>query len=248
MQVIAHRGATGRAPENTLPAFRLAADLGAQAIETDLRLTRDHRVVLMHDDTLQRTTSGRGPVTAKTLDELRELDAGSWFPKRFWRKRHVAPRFAGEPIPTLEELLDLACQRDIALYLEIKAPCPIGTERAVVQAIRDAGALARSAVISFDAAVLERVRQTDPAVTIGYTFKRRQRDAVDRAIAVGAKIILPRVNRVTPTLITEAKRRGLKVVTWTVNDIRKMRQLMDLGVDGIMSDFPGRLAAVVRGA
>jgi glycerophosphoryl diester phosphodiesterase len=248
MQVIAHRGATGRAPENTLAAFRLAADLGAQAIETDLRLTRDGHVVLMHDDTLQRTTSGRGPVTAKTLDELRELDAGSWFPRRFWRKHHVAPPFAGEPIPTIEELLDLACWRDIALYLEIKAPCPSGTELAVVQAIRDAGALARCTVISFEAAVLEHVRQSDPAVSTGYTFKRRQRDAVDRAVALGAKMILPRVNRVTPTLIAEAKRRGLRVVTWTVNDVERMKQLMALGMDGIMSDFPGRLAAVARGA
>jgi glycerophosphoryl diester phosphodiesterase len=246
MQVIGHRGACGLAPENTLAAFRLAADLGAQAIETDLQLTRDGRIVLVHDDKLQRTTNGRGLVTAKALDELKRLDAGAWFPKRVLRKRRAASRFTDERIPTLEELLDLARERDIGLYLEIKAPCAPGTEQAIVTAIHEAGALARCAVICFDPAVLGRVRKIDPAVTLGYLFKRRQRNAVARALATGAKVILPHVSRVTPKLIAEAKRGGLQVVTWTVNDIKQMKQFMRLGVDGIMTDFPDRLAAVVR--
>jgi glycerophosphoryl diester phosphodiesterase len=246
MQVIGHRGASGHAPENTLAAFRLAADLGAQAIETDLQLTRDGHIVLVHDDKLQRTTSERGLVTAKTLDELKTLDAGSWFPKRVLRKRRAASRFAGERIPTLEELLDLARERALYLYLEIKAPCAPGTEQAVVTAIREAGALARCAVICFDPAVLGGVRQADSAVPLGYLFNRRQKDAVSRAVAAGAKIILPHASRVTSKLIAEAKREGLKVVTWTVNDSKQMKQFMALGVDGIMSDFPDRLAALVR--
>ena len=117
MQVIGHRGASGHAPENTMAAFRLAADFGAGYIETDLQLTRDRRLILLHDDKLQRTTNGRGPVAGKTFDELRKLDAGSWFPKRVLGKRRAAARFAGERIPAIEELFDFARERDIGLYL-----------------------------------------------------------------------------------------------------------------------------------
>jgi glycerophosphoryl diester phosphodiesterase len=249
MQIIAHRGASGLAPENTLAAFRLAADLGAEAIETDLRLTGDGRIVLIHDRRLRRTTNGRGRVARKTFDELRRLDAGSWFPKHAWHKRRAARPFAGEFIPSLEELLDLARERDLGLYLEIKAPCSQGTEQALVAAIRNAGAQARSTVISFDAAVLQRVRQADPTLTLGYTFGWRQPVAVPRALQAGATVILPRASRTTPRLIAEAKGHGLKVISWRVNDTQRMKQLMALGgLDGIMSDFPDRLAAVVRGS
>jgi glycerophosphoryl diester phosphodiesterase len=248
VQIIGHRGASGLAPENTLASFRLAADLGAQYIETDLQLTRDRRVVLLHDDKLRRTTSGRGFVGEKTLDELRRLDAGSWFPKRVLRKRRTPPRFAGEFIPTIEELFDLARQRSLGLYLEIKAPCAPGAEKAIVTAIHDAGALARSTIICFDRRVLARVREIDPEVPLGYLFSRPTRDAVARAVGAGAGTILPRANRVTGKLIAQAHRQNLKVVTWTVNDLRRMKQLIALGVDGIMSNFPDRLAAAVRGA
>ena len=245
MWVIGHRGASGAAPENTLAAFHLAADLGAQYVETDLQLTRDGRLVLMHDEKLQRTTNGRGLVTSKTFHELRWLDAGSWFPKRILGKRRAPPRFAGERIPSIEELLDLARERDIGLYLEVKVPCAHGAERAVVAALRAAGALARCTVICFDVSVLLRVRELDPAVALGYLFDKRLPDAVARAISAGAGTILPRADRVTPKLIQEARAHNLKMVTWTVNDKKIMKELIALGVDGIMSDFPDRLAAVV---
>jgi glycerophosphoryl diester phosphodiesterase len=247
MEIIGHRGASGLAPENTLASFRLAADLGAQFVETDVQSTRDGRLILIHDDKLRRTTSGRGFVGEKTLGELRRLDAGAWFPKRVLRKRRAASRFAGERIPTIEELFDLARERSIGLYLEIKAPCAPGTEKAIVTAIQDAGALARSTVICFDRRVLARVRAIDPEIPLGYLFSRRTPDAVARAVGAGASTILPRVTRVTAKLIAEARRHHLKVVTWTVNDPKRMKQLIALGVDGIMSDFPDRLAAVVRG-
>ena len=109
--VVAHRGASGHAPENTLAAFRRAVELGARFIETDLQLSRDARFVAIHDDTLDRTTTGRGAVKDFTLPELRELDAGSWF----------APKFAGERIPTLKEVLEFARKADVALFLEVKA-------------------------------------------------------------------------------------------------------------------------------
>ncbi len=108
MWVVAHRGASGHAPENTLAAFRRAVELGANFIETDLQLSRDARFVAIHDDTLDRTTSGHGPIHGLALAELRELDAGSWF----------GPQFAGERIPTLEEILRFACESDVVFYLD----------------------------------------------------------------------------------------------------------------------------------
>ena len=248
MEIIGHRGASGYAPENTLSAFRMAADLGARAIETDLQLTRDGRLVILHDDTLKRTTNGCGGVAAKTFEELRLLDAGSWFPKRTLRKSRSAPRFAEERVPSIEEVFELAARRDLSLYLEIKAPCAPEAAKTVAAAIRAAGAAARSTVICFDLEVLKRVRATDPAIALGYLFSRRLRDATARAKSAGARTILPRRDRVTPKLIADARAHGLKIVTWTVNDPKQMKRLMGLGVDGIMSDFPDRVAAVVHGA
>ena len=230
-----------------MAAFRLAADLGAGYVETDLQLTGDGRVILIHDDKLQRTTTGRGLIAGKTFDELRKLDAGSWFPKRAMGKRRAGSRFAGERIPAIEELFDFARERNIGLYLEVKAPCAPGAEQAIVEAIHRARALARSTVICFDLGVLQRVREADPDIALGYLFSKRLRDAVARAVSAARKPFLPRADRVTPKLIEKAKREGLQVVTWTVNDPKRMREFIALGLDGIMSDFPDRLAAVARG-
>jgi glycerophosphoryl diester phosphodiesterase len=244
--VIGHRGASSAAPENTLASFRLAVQAGAQAIETDLQLSRDGRLLILHDDKLQRTTNARGPVAAKTLDELRCLDAGSWFPKRRLRKRAAAPPpFAGERVPTLEEALDFGRDHNIRLYLEMKAPRGRGAEPAVAAAIAAAGARSRVHVICFDLRVLARVREIDPSIPLGYLFSRPTPHAVDRALRVGADTILPRANRVTARLIAQAARRDLKVVTWTVNSPRQMKQLISMGLDGIMTDFPARLASLL---
>src|SRR5258708_10140259 len=108
MLVIAHRGASGNAPENTIAAFRKAVALGATFIETDLQLSRDARFVAIHDATVNRTTSGQGAVPDMTLSELRPLDAGSGF----------GSEFAGERVPTLEEILDFSTKHDVVVYLE----------------------------------------------------------------------------------------------------------------------------------
>jgi glycerophosphoryl diester phosphodiesterase len=247
MLVISHRGASGLAPENTLAAFRLAADLGTQSIETDLQLSRDGRLVIFHDSTLRRTTNGRGRVSAKTFDELRRLDAGSWFGRRLAGKRASRP-FAGERIPTVEEALAFGQERGVHLYLEMKARSGSGAEEAVVAAIHAAGAIGRCHVICFDTAVLARVRELEPAIPTGYLFSKRLRTAAaaGRAVDAGADTLLPRFNRVTAKLVGEAKRHNLKVVTWTVNKPRQMEKFISLGVDGIMTNYPDRLSALIR--
>jgi glycerophosphoryl diester phosphodiesterase len=232
--VIAHRGASAAAPENTMAAFRKAAAMGAECIETDLHLSRDGRLVVMHDATLARTTNGDGLVKNFTFAELRKLDAGSWF----------SEEFKGERIPVVEDLLDFAGQTDLSLYLEIKGGAGYGVERAVISALRDRKESKASVVLCFDGSVLDRIHQLDRLVMTGLLFEAGGEDMVKEAVRVGARQIGPRGDCVTPALIEDAHRRGLKVVAWTIDEPVQMRALAAAGVDGIMTNHPGRLVAV----
>ena len=236
MLVIAHRGASGHAPENTLAAFRRALAMGATFIETDLQLSRDARFVAIHDNTLERTTNGQGQVHDLTLAELRRLDAGAWF----------GSEFAGERIPTLEEILDFAKKHDVVFYLELKPAGSWGGEHALIGALRESGEIARTVVISFDPAILAAVRKVEPTLMTGLLFDGQIEDPLDKAVEIGARQAVVRGDLVTPGMISEARRRDLQVVCWTVNHPAHMRLLAAAGVDGIMSDYPDRLIATLK--
>jgi glycerophosphoryl diester phosphodiesterase len=234
--VIAHRGASGHAPENTLAAFRKAVGLGAAFIETDLQMTRDARFVAIHDDTVNRTTNGQGAVHSFSLAEIRKLDAGAWF----------GSEFSGERIPTIEEILEFAKKHDAVFYLEIKPQGTWGGEHALIAALRESGEIARTVVISFDANVIEAVRKIEPALMTGLLYDAQIENPIDRAVEVGARQLAVRGDLVTPGLIAEARSKDLQVVCWTVNHPAHMRLLMTAGVDGIMSDYPDRLIAAKK--
>ncbi len=206
---IGHRGASAEAPENTIASFRRAVDLGADAVELDLHRTREGRFIVIHDDTLDRTTGGHGPVDALTFDELRRLDAGSW----------KDPAFAGERLPTLEEVVDALPAR--------------------VAVLRDL--LGRVRVSSFDHRALARLRQLLPAVSTGALFVALPVDPVAIARACGAQAIHPNFRYLTRDVVDEAHRAGLAVHAWTVNEPADIVAVRGLGVDGIMSDHPERL-------
>ena len=243
MWVIAHRGASGSAPENTLAAFRRAVELGAGFIETDLQLSRDTRLVALHDPTLERTTNGIGKVSSATLAELQKLDAGAWF-----QGPAAEPgSFSGERVPTIEEILAFGQEKDIGLFLEIKAPGASGADNTLVGALHAADAVGRTVVLSFDPGVLAKVRKLDPLIMVGYLYEDSLADAVEKAVAAGARQILPRVDRITANLVEEAHRSDLKIVAWTVNARQKMKELMDLGVDGIITDYPQELVSLLAG-
>jgi glycerophosphoryl diester phosphodiesterase len=235
MLVIAHRGASGYAPENTLAAFRIAAEMGAEYVETDLQLTRDGRLVAIHDETLERTTDGRGPVAGATLEELRKLDAGRWF--------RGSRDFAGERIPTIEEVLAFGRETDVGLYLEMKVA---GGERALVDALRAANCVERAVVLSFDLGVLAEVRRSNSSIVSGYLYSDRRENTEGVALGAGARQILPRADRITCELVEKAHRSGLKVIAWTVNVPGQMKELMRIGIDGIISNYPDKLVALVR--
>ena len=236
MLAIAHRGASGYAPENTFAAFRRAIALGAGFIETDLQLSRDARLVAIHDATVNRTTNGQGAVHDMTLAELRRLDAGSWF----------GSEFAGERIPTIEEILEFANKHDVVFYLEMKPSGSWGGEHALISALRESGEIARTVVISFDAAILVGVRKIEPTLMTGLLFEGHIPNPLDKAIEIGARQLVVRGDLVTPRLLKEARGRDLQVVCWTVNHPGHMRLLVQAGVDGIISDYPDRLLELTR--
>jgi glycerophosphoryl diester phosphodiesterase len=233
MLVIAHRGASGHAPENTLAAFKRAVMLGASFIETDLQLSRDARFVAIHDDTVNRTTNGQGKVHELTLADLRRLDAGTWF----------GSKFAGERIPTLEEILEFSKRHDTVFYLELKPTGSWGGEHALIGALRQTGEIARTIVISFDAGILEALRRIEPTLMTGLLFEGQLDQPLERAVEIGARQLAVRGDLVTPALLAQAHKKDLQVVCWTVNQPAHMRMLIEAGVDGIMSDYPDRLVA-----
>jgi glycerophosphoryl diester phosphodiesterase len=233
---IAHRGASGYAPENTLAAFRRAVAQGATFIETDLHLTRDAHFIAVHDETVDRTTNGQGAVHQMTLAELRRLDAGSWF----------ASEFMSERIPTLEEILEFAKKNDVVFYLELKPNGFWGGEHALISALRSSSEIARSVIISFDPAILASLRKIEPTLMTGLSYDGGIEKPFDKALEIGARQLVVRGNLVTPNFLQQARKQDLQVVCWTVNSPAHMRMLASAGVDGIMTDYPDRLLAVLK--
>jgi glycerophosphoryl diester phosphodiesterase len=210
--------------------------MGAGFIETDLQLSRDARFVAIHDPTVNRTTNGQGAVHDLTLADLRKLDAGSWF----------GSEFAGERIPTLEEILEFAKKHDAVFYLELKPSGSWGGEHALISALRESGEIARTVVISFDPAILLNVRNIEPTLMTGLLFEGQIADPLAKAIEIGARQVAVRGDLVTPKLLKEARGRDLQVVCWTVNHPAHMRLLAEAGADGIISDYPDRLLELSR--
>jgi glycerophosphoryl diester phosphodiesterase len=228
---IAHRGASGYAPENTLAAFRRAVSQGVTFIETDLHLTRDAHFVAIHDSTLDRTTSGHGEVHQITLSEIRKLDAGAWF----------ASEYIGERVPTLIEVLQFARKHDVVFYLELKPNGFWGGEHALISNLRESEEIPRVVIISFDPGILAGLRKLEPTLMTGLLFEGQFENPFEKALEIGARQLAVRGDLMTPNFLKEAHKRDLQVVCWTINSPAHMRLLEAAGVDGIMSDYPDRL-------
>jgi glycerophosphoryl diester phosphodiesterase len=237
---IAHRGASGHAPENTMASFRRAVELGATFIETDLQITRDAQVIAIHDPTLDRTTTGRGQVHLLTLQQIRALDAGAWYGDG------RSGEFAGERVPTLDEILDFANEQDVIFYLEIKSGPAWGVEHAVVAALRDQGASARVVILSFDPHAIDSIFRLDTTMMTGFLCEHPSNDLVERTVRAGARQLVARGDLITPGIVEKAHHAGLQVVAWTINEPEQMRRLIADGVEGIITDYPDRLLQVLR--
>jgi len=234
--VIAHRGASGERPENTLTAFERAIELHADMIETDLHLTRDGVVVVHHDASLARLGAS-GEIRDRTAAELAALDA-------------TLGRAAREPIPTLLDLLDRFGGR-MAFNLEIKVgeTSPYaGIEARVLAAVAERGLSERMLYSCFEDDVLDRLRAADPLARIAVLVSpKKPRGVLRRAARVGAEAVNPHVSLVDPAFVEAAHGAGLSVYPYTANERAEMVRLIDCGVDGIITNHPDRLWALLDG-
>ena len=247
--VVAHRGYRAKYPENTIAAFEAAIAAEADMIELDVCLTRDRIPVVIHDKTLDRTTNGQGLVSAHSLAELKELDAGSWF----------GAEFKGEAIPTLEELL-LKIKGRITVNIEIKpesfeAPAPQDAIEVQVCEMVEKLELADSVLISsfehfFFARIQRWYRDQKKSTKIRTATLQEAPLADDFAVALcqrhQAYSYHPDESQVTPELIQLLQTEGLRIFPYTVNAEKRMEQLIKWGVNGIISDEPELLWKVIR--
>ncbi|QYR20377.1 glycerophosphodiester phosphodiesterase [Paenibacillus sp. sptzw28] len=230
---VAHRGASGLAPENTMSAFNAAMSFPfVQWIELDVQLSRNGVPVVIHDDTLNRTTSAAGRVADFTTSQLSRLDAGRWFSKSF----------AGESLPLLEQVLDATVGR-CRLNIELKTyggRYP-GMERRVVELLYAKG-LERDAVItSFDTEALRKVRELSPEVTTGLIIDAAPQSLVSDLFALGASFLSIAHKRITHALMAAMKSREITVMAWTVNDIATMKKLASIDPSlMICTNYPDR--------
>lgn len=226
--VIAHRGASGTAPENTLAAFRRAVACGADMVELDVQLTLDGEVVVVHDFTLDRTTDGTGTVGASSLAEIRRLDAGAWF----------GNAFRGEAVPTLGEVLGAV---GLPVNVELKPVGDQGLEARTLTVVRAAGALGRVVFSSFDPGALERLRALSSEADIGILCDGPPGPAAMRlAGRVGARALHVRKDGATPEAFALARAAGLQIRVWTVNEAGEFERLAAAGARGVFTDYPER--------
>jgi len=241
---IAHRGASGEAPENTLAAFDLAFRQGAGGIELDVHLSSDGIPMVVHDPRLSRTTSGRGWVIEHRANALRKLDAGSWFNRRFPEK--ARQRYVGAKIPVLAEVLAWARQHKLFAFVEIKAgrnSYP-GIEAKVLDEIERAGVRRLTTIVSFDFETLRRVRQLDTRISLGLDVSRSLL-AIRRVMSVAGNAVLPHWAIGTRRFVRRAHKQSLCVVSWTVDQPARMERKIADGVDGIITNYPAKLAEVL---
>lgn len=232
--VIAHRGASGECPENTLTAFERAIELHADMIETDLHLTRDGVVVIHHDASLNRL-GARGEIRDYTAAELDRLDAA----------RGNGPV---ERIPTLLDLLDrFGSRMEFNLELKVGESTPYdGIEAVVLAAVAARGLMSRMLFSCFEDPVLERLRAASAQARIAVLVSARKPGRViERAARVGAEALNPHISLVDRSFVADAHAAGLRVYPYTANDEAEMTRLLDCGVDGVITNHPDRLRRLV---
>ena len=230
--MIAHRGGGGIAPENTLAAFRKALEMGVDAIELDVRLTRDGYVVVIHDRRVDRTTTGKGSVGTYTLGELKSLDAGSWF----------GPQFRGEQVPTLGEVFE-ALPVDLPIYVELKARGHRAWHLVVriVDIIRRYGRWESTLVASFNPIAMAFLQAIEPRIIRGYIWSS-QHPLPMRARWLGPLVkphwFAPDRRTFTPKMLAWFHARGKAVAAWDLDTGTDMKRLKEMRLDAVVTDHP----------
>ncbi|MBI3952284.1 MAG: hypothetical protein HY314_17680 [Acidobacteria bacterium] len=249
--IIAHRGASGTVPENTLAAVERARTLGADGIEVDVQLTRDLIPVIIHDHTVDRTTDGSGYVSDFSLGEIRRLDAGSWFNQK--HPRRASEAFVGLKLPTLEVVIDLTAETKRRLYLDVKySEWPAELAWAVYGVVDRKGCWDRVRFTSSDHFSLGIMKQVKPRGRTAPLFDWRwatkgTKDILDVARRWQADELSLHYTVCTSKLVRTAHEQGLEVVVWSINQRPLMRQFIRCAVDAIITNFPERLQEELYG-
>ncbi len=215
--VVAHRGASGSAPENTLLAHQLAYEIGAHMIETDVQETQDGKLVCIHDHEVDRTTNGTGAIAELTYREIRDLDAGK-----------------GAKIPTLAEVLDYV-RGKIRINIELKVT---DVEKEVLSAVNERDMVSDVTISSFFHGTLLATRKLDARVSTAVLTTKIKDDMISYVLEHEANALNPNYKNITSDIIAEAHSKNIQVFPWTVNDSTQMQTLFKMGVDGIITDFP----------
>lgn len=236
--IAAHRGGGAAAPENTLPAIRAALQAGYEYVEVDLALSADGHAVLMHDKTVDRTTDGQGRVADLTLAELRALDAGAWF----------GAAYAGTPVPTADEVLDLLAAEGGRALLDLKGRWDAAAVAHLAAGLEARGLTDRVVAAGFDARTLAALVAAAPAVPRMTTLRTLPADVVDAARQFGVSgVIVDRREVIRhPEVVEQLHAEGLRIVVYTLNSDQQWGEVTDLGVDGIVTDDPFTLDAWQR--
>lgn len=232
---VAHRGASGHAPENTMAAFEKAFEMKADYIEIDVQMTRDGRLVAIHDTTVNRTTNGNGCVGDYTLEEIQQLDAGSWF----------GEEFAGEQIPTFEEIID-EYRGKIGILIELKSPeLYPGMEEKVAEALIERNMQKpnndKIIIQSFNHESVQQSKELLPNIPHGVLAGVTWADVTDEQLAqfaTYADFFNPNMNIVTDDLVNRVHLAGMEIYAYTVRTQKQADNLFERGVDGIITDFP----------
>ena len=237
VMIQAHRGSSAYAPENTLPSFQLAVDMGADGIECDIHLSRDGHFIVCHDETVDRTSDGKGRISDMTLEQIKALDFGIKFDEKF----------AGTPAPTLEEMLEVVKVMRV-INIEIKRfehEMGLDASLDLFYGILSAyGILSKTIVSSFDKLALKRLKQLHPDVYTCLLYDKMETPAAV-AQALGCDAIHPYFGFLKKRTVTSAHDRGMKVNCWTADDPADIGHMIDIGCDGIISNRPD-VALTVR--
>lgn len=239
--IIAHRGASSLAPENTFAAFDRALAGGADGIEFDLQLSKDNYPVVIHDENLERTTTGQGMVRDYDLADLKSFDAGSWF----------AAEFSGERIPTLDQLFKRYENSKLLFNLELKTSMTDnqGLEEAVLKCVAEFNLEKRVVISSFNHQSLVRCKELNPHIRTGMLYFEELESPWERALSLGCYSAHPFFYYLQEAEVIEGfKNHNLPVYTWTVNDPEQMEYLVKNEIDAIITDYPQVLSEIITKA
>lgn len=233
--IFAHRGSSGEAPENTMSAFRLAIEQQAEGIELDVQMTIDKKIIVMHDEAVDRTTNGTGLIASQTYNRLKRLDASYKF-----------PAYRGEPVPLLSQVMELLAPTTLQLNIELKNSVILyeGMEEAVVSMVREYGMASRTVFSSFNHYSIAKLAKLAPEIEGAILYSEGLFEPWVYAAKLGARALHCRHNHAVPSIVERTHRAGMKIRPYTVNSESALKKFIAMGVDGIITNYPARMARI----